>query len=49
MNEMRQGDFEDLTNMKIIVDIDTYDREGRPIQFLILRNMNLKRVSYEHF
>ena len=35
--------------MKIIVDLNTYDREGRPIQFLLLRNMNLRRVSQELF
>ena len=35
--------------MNIFVDNNSYDKDGRPILYLLMRNINLRSVTVEHF
>lgn len=49
LNDLQEGDFEELIRMNCLVDNGSYDREGRPILYLLTRNINFRNISIEHF
>lgn len=49
LNDLHSTDFDDLIRMNCFVDPGSYDKEGRPILFLLMRNFNLRNISVEHF
>lgn len=47
--KLRESEFADVAALNCLLNPGHYDKQGRPIFYILLRNFNFQNVSEEHF